>query len=172
MVTFLKKYAKDPKKGIDRAWRGSQEKLLDISGPLTKILDLAIHAKESQEAVDPEVLLEWAQHARECRKSLLLGTDPKLTELVPADAGPSANRLLFGDRFVKDLAKYVATFAALAKAQTSIKKVFNSGLFSQSRAFWRSNVMPVQSSDLQTILQRQRFLKLPNKHQLLHGEKS
>ncbi|KAJ1169144.1 hypothetical protein NDU88_001050 [Pleurodeles waltl] len=36
MVTFLKKYAKDPKKGIDRAWRRCQDKLLDISGPLTK----------------------------------------------------------------------------------------------------------------------------------------
>ncbi|KAJ1093717.1 hypothetical protein NDU88_006809 [Pleurodeles waltl] len=36
LVTFLKKSAKDPKKGIDRAWRGCQDKLLDISGPLTK----------------------------------------------------------------------------------------------------------------------------------------
>ncbi|KAJ1088644.1 hypothetical protein NDU88_001800 [Pleurodeles waltl] len=47
LVTFLKKSAKDPKKGIDRAWRGCQDKLLDISGPLTKILELAFQAKES-----------------------------------------------------------------------------------------------------------------------------
>ncbi|KAJ1208086.1 hypothetical protein NDU88_003476 [Pleurodeles waltl] len=61
MVTFLKKYAKDPKKGIDRAWRSCQDKLLDISGPLTKILHLALQAKESQEGVDPKILSEWAQ---------------------------------------------------------------------------------------------------------------
>ncbi|KAJ1140467.1 hypothetical protein NDU88_006819 [Pleurodeles waltl] len=47
LVTFLKKSAKDPKKGIDRAWHGCQDKLLDISRPLTKILELAFQAKES-----------------------------------------------------------------------------------------------------------------------------
>ncbi|KAJ1216074.1 hypothetical protein NDU88_003680 [Pleurodeles waltl] len=47
LVTFLKKSAKDPKKGIDRAWRGCQDKLLDIYGPLTKILELAFQTKES-----------------------------------------------------------------------------------------------------------------------------
>ncbi|KAJ1132079.1 hypothetical protein NDU88_010409 [Pleurodeles waltl] len=47
LVTFLKKSAKDPKKGIDRAWRGCQDNLLDVSGPLTKILELAFQAKES-----------------------------------------------------------------------------------------------------------------------------
>ncbi|KAJ1198664.1 hypothetical protein NDU88_002503 [Pleurodeles waltl] len=42
MITFLKIFSRHPKKGIDRAWRGCHDKLLDISGPLTKILDLAI----------------------------------------------------------------------------------------------------------------------------------
>ncbi|KAJ1103503.1 hypothetical protein NDU88_000926 [Pleurodeles waltl] len=42
MATFLRKFAKDPKKGLDRAWRGCQDKLLDVSGPLSKILDLVI----------------------------------------------------------------------------------------------------------------------------------
>ncbi|KAJ1184984.1 hypothetical protein NDU88_001780 [Pleurodeles waltl] len=45
MATFLRKFAKGPKKGLDRAWRGCQDKLLDVSGPLTKILDLAIQSK-------------------------------------------------------------------------------------------------------------------------------
>ncbi|KAJ1083277.1 hypothetical protein NDU88_003436 [Pleurodeles waltl] len=119
MVTFKKKYTKNPKKGIDRAWRGCQDKLLDVSGPLKKI---PVQAKEPQEAIDPDVLLKWAQRAicllgnancsisTERRKSLLLRIDPKLAELVPTGTGPAANGLLFGDRFVKDLAKYVVIF--------------------------------------------------------------
>ncbi|KAJ1091622.1 hypothetical protein NDU88_004739 [Pleurodeles waltl] len=42
VVTFLKKFAKGPKKGLDRAWRGCQDKLLDISGPIAKLLRLSI----------------------------------------------------------------------------------------------------------------------------------
>ncbi|KAJ1119337.1 hypothetical protein NDU88_007523 [Pleurodeles waltl] len=41
MLSFLKTFAKDPKKGIDRAWRSCQDKLLDLSGPLAKILEMA-----------------------------------------------------------------------------------------------------------------------------------
>ncbi|KAJ1149323.1 hypothetical protein NDU88_002133 [Pleurodeles waltl] len=41
MATFLKKWVKDPKKGLDRAWRSCQDKLLDLSGPLAKILEMA-----------------------------------------------------------------------------------------------------------------------------------
>ncbi|XP_069074978.1 uncharacterized protein [Pleurodeles waltl] len=141
MITFFKKFSKDPKKSIDRAWCGCQDTLLDISGPLTKILGLAIQAKESQEPIDPDTLLEWAQRAisllananrsmsTERRKSFLIRIDPKLTELASVDAGLAAKGLLFGNRFIKDLAKYVATFSALDNAQTSIKKVFNSGRF-------------------------------------------
>ncbi|KAJ1106840.1 hypothetical protein NDU88_004238 [Pleurodeles waltl] len=89
---------RDPKKGIYRTWRGCQDKLLDISGPLTKILDLAIQAKELQEPIDPDTLLEWAQRAicplgnancsisTERRKSFLLRIDPKLSELASTDA--------------------------------------------------------------------------------------
>ncbi|KAJ1175308.1 hypothetical protein NDU88_000596 [Pleurodeles waltl] len=40
MVTFMKKWAKDPKKGFETAWRSCQDKLLDMSGPLTKIRSL------------------------------------------------------------------------------------------------------------------------------------
>ncbi|KAJ1136785.1 hypothetical protein NDU88_003199 [Pleurodeles waltl] len=35
VVNFMKKWAKDPKKGLDRALRSCQDKLLDLSGPLT-----------------------------------------------------------------------------------------------------------------------------------------
>ncbi|KAJ1179936.1 hypothetical protein NDU88_005166 [Pleurodeles waltl] len=57
MVTFLKKWAKDPKKGLDRAWRSCQDKLLDLSGPLAKILEMAYVAKESQSLIDPDILV-------------------------------------------------------------------------------------------------------------------
>ncbi|KAJ1162896.1 hypothetical protein NDU88_003360 [Pleurodeles waltl] len=59
MLTFLKKFAKDPKKGIDRAWRSCQDKLLDLAGPLAKILEMALRAKESGEPIDPHTLAEW-----------------------------------------------------------------------------------------------------------------
>lgn len=63
MATFMKTFAKDPKKGLDLAWRGYQDKLLDITGPLTKILDAAVTAKESNTLLDPMEVLEWAQRA-------------------------------------------------------------------------------------------------------------
>ncbi|KAJ1201330.1 hypothetical protein NDU88_005143 [Pleurodeles waltl] len=63
LVTFLKKSTKDPKKGIDHAWRRCQDKLLDISGPLPKILELAFQAKESDEPINPDILVGWAQRA-------------------------------------------------------------------------------------------------------------
>ncbi|KAJ1213639.1 hypothetical protein NDU88_001271 [Pleurodeles waltl] len=38
MTTFLKHFAKDPKKGLDRAWLSCQDKRYDLSAPLTKFL--------------------------------------------------------------------------------------------------------------------------------------
>ncbi|KAJ1146000.1 hypothetical protein NDU88_012282 [Pleurodeles waltl] len=63
MVTFMKKWAKDPKKGLDLAWRSCQDKLLDLSGPLAKILEMTFLAKESNAPIDPDVLVGWAQRA-------------------------------------------------------------------------------------------------------------
>ncbi|KAJ1169167.1 hypothetical protein NDU88_001073 [Pleurodeles waltl] len=63
MATVLKKFAKDIKKGLDRAWKECQDKLLDIAGPLTKILELVVQAKESHAPLHPEMVLEWAQRA-------------------------------------------------------------------------------------------------------------
>ncbi|XP_078520376.1 uncharacterized protein LOC144785225 [Lissotriton helveticus] len=102
MVTYLKKYAKDPKKGYDRAWRSCQDQLLDLLGPLTKILDLGFQAKESSALVDPDKLIEWSQRttcqlgnancAMSCerRRSILLKVDPKLAELSLSESSPLA----------------------------------------------------------------------------------
>ncbi|KAJ1113946.1 hypothetical protein NDU88_002186 [Pleurodeles waltl] len=125
MATFLKMFAKDPKNGLDSAWRGCQDKLLDLSGPLTNILDLAFQSRETNTPLDTEVVSEWAQRAiclldnvecamsTEHRDSFLMPLNPKLADLVPIEAGTLANAILFGDRFVKVLGKYVATFTAL-----------------------------------------------------------
>ncbi|KAJ1131146.1 hypothetical protein NDU88_009489 [Pleurodeles waltl] len=63
MSTFLQKFIKDPKNGIDKSWRACQDKRLDILGPLTKILDMAEDAKTSGSVISPEVLSGWAQRA-------------------------------------------------------------------------------------------------------------
>ncbi|KAJ1195307.1 hypothetical protein NDU88_004588 [Pleurodeles waltl] len=147
MASFLRKFAKDPKKGLDRAWKGCQDKLLDLSGPLTKILDLAVESKESETPLDTEAILQWAQRAicllgnancamsAERRRSFLIRLDPKLAELAINEAGPAANGMLFGEKFISNLSKYVATFTALDKAQSNIKKVFNNTLFLRAGRF-------------------------------------
>ncbi|KAJ1083522.1 hypothetical protein NDU88_003684 [Pleurodeles waltl] len=63
MVNFMRKWAKDPKKGLDRAGRSCQGKLLDMSGTLTKILDLGFQAKDSGITADPDILIGWALRA-------------------------------------------------------------------------------------------------------------
>ncbi|KAJ1084580.1 hypothetical protein NDU88_004726 [Pleurodeles waltl] len=56
MLLFFTKFGKDPKKGVDRAWSNSQDRLLDLVEPLTRIFDLAEEAKMEGTLVDPEIL--------------------------------------------------------------------------------------------------------------------
>ncbi|KAJ1099756.1 hypothetical protein NDU88_004854 [Pleurodeles waltl] len=57
--TFLKKWAKDPKKGLDRAWRACQDKLLDLSGTLQELrCDLSCRKPDLKVSVGPEVVKE------------------------------------------------------------------------------------------------------------------
>ncbi|KAJ1128567.1 hypothetical protein NDU88_006944, partial [Pleurodeles waltl] len=109
-----------------------------------KILEMALRAKETGAPIDPHTLAEWTQRAicllgnancaisPERRKSLLMRIDSTLMELAAADAGPLVEGPLFGDKFVKDIAKYVTTFTTLDKGQATCKKVFHSGLFGQA----------------------------------------
>ncbi|XP_078534007.1 uncharacterized protein LOC144820300 [Lissotriton helveticus] len=141
LCTFFAKYVKDPKKGIDRSWKACQDKLLDVVGPLTKIIELAQRSKESGMPLPVEDVAGWAQRAvcllgnancalsAERRRSLLLRIDPKLGELSSSEAGSVAQGTLFGDPFVKELGKFVATFSALDKAQASMKKMFPKKVF-------------------------------------------
>ncbi|XP_078514996.1 uncharacterized protein LOC144773728 [Lissotriton helveticus] len=155
MVTYLKKYAKDPKKGLDRSWRSCQDKLLDMLGPLTKILDLGFRAKEASALVDPDELIEWAQRAvcqlgnancavsSERRRSILLKLDPKLAELSSSESGPEAQGLLFGQPFLKELTNFVSTFNGIDKAQASLRRamrrVFARARRPRGRSFGRGS---------------------------------
>ncbi|XP_078531608.1 uncharacterized protein LOC144818244 isoform X2 [Lissotriton helveticus] len=141
MATFLAKFIKEPKKGIDRSWRACQDKLLDITGPLAKILDMAEEARVSGSLIYPEVLSAWAQQAicfvgnancalsTERRRSLLIKVNPKLGDLAGSEAGASAQGALNGEQFIKELGKFVATFTSLDKAQANIKHVFTPRVF-------------------------------------------
>ncbi|XP_078502843.1 uncharacterized protein LOC144761268 [Lissotriton helveticus] len=105
---------------------------------------MALQAKESNVAVDPDILAGWTQRAicllgnancalsTERRKSLLMRMDSNLTELASAEPGPLAEGNLFGDRFVKDVSKYVGTFTSLDKAQSGIKRVFHQQVFNRA----------------------------------------
>ncbi|XP_078506405.1 uncharacterized protein LOC144764108 [Lissotriton helveticus] len=105
---------------------------------------MALQAKESNVPVDPDILAGWTQRAicllgnancalsTERRKSLLMRMDSNQTELASAEPGPLAEGNLFGDRFVKDVSKYVGTFTSLDKAQSGIKRVFHQQVFNRA----------------------------------------
>ncbi|XP_078506433.1 uncharacterized protein LOC144764978 [Lissotriton helveticus] len=136
LLTFFSKFGKDPRKGVDRAWSTCQDKLLDVVGPLARVLDMVETARLEESDLNPEDISLWIQRSfcllgnanaaiiHERRKGLLIKLDPKLANLASQDPGVKADGLLFGDSLVKDLSCYVSTFASLDKSQFSIKKVF------------------------------------------------
>ncbi|XP_069503256.1 uncharacterized protein [Ambystoma mexicanum] len=141
MLTFVSKTSKDPRKGIDRSWSSCKEKVLDISVPLAKIMNLAGRARDAGEEVDPEALACWAQRAvcllgnancaisSERRRVLLLKIDPKLSDLASYEAGEAAQGMLFGKTFGNEMGRFVGMYASLEKAQASIKKIFPGRVF-------------------------------------------
>ncbi|XP_078538781.1 uncharacterized protein LOC144823804 [Lissotriton helveticus] len=155
LLTFFSKFGKDPRKGVDKAWSSCQDKVLDVVGPLARILDMVESARLEGTDLSAEDISMWAQRAfclignansaitHERRKGLLIKLDPKLANLAPMDPGPKANGLLFGDNLVRDLSRFVSTFASLDKAQQSIKKVFAPRVFGRAgRGRGRSSGRP------------------------------
>ncbi|XP_069486881.1 uncharacterized protein [Ambystoma mexicanum] len=144
MAAFLSQKGKDPKKGVDKAWRSCQDRLLDILGPVTQIFEMAEEAASSNTPIDVDALRGWIQRTvcllgnanasicRERRKSLLMRLDSKLADMSEREGGPAAQGNLFGDSFLKDLSAYVHTFTALDKAQVNIKKVFAPKVFNKA----------------------------------------
>ncbi|XP_063289505.1 uncharacterized protein LOC134573649 [Pelobates fuscus] len=121
--------------------RNCQDKFLDTLGPVTKLYELLESAQSTGAPVDFEVAFGWLQRlicmignantamSTERRKAILLKIEPKLANMASNEPGASANGLLFGESFVKDLGSYVKTFTALDKAQSSIKRVFSPKVF-------------------------------------------
>ena len=109
--------------------------VLDLSGPLAKILELGYYAKESGIPVDPDILIGWTQRticllgnancalSAERRKSILLLIDPRLVVLASTDADPEANGLLFGPPFAKDMRDSVSIYTSINKSQANRKSV-------------------------------------------------
>ncbi|XP_056425874.1 uncharacterized protein LOC130367476 [Hyla sarda] len=144
LVRYLLKSGKNPKKGIDKSFKGVQDKLLDILGPLTKILDMSEQAVASDAPVNAEILRGWALRAicllgnantamsAERRRSILMRLDPQLTHLASDEPGPSAEGLLFGESFIKNINKFVGLFSSLDKAQSSLKKSSQGKVFNKA----------------------------------------
>ncbi|XP_056375992.1 uncharacterized protein LOC130291262 [Hyla sarda] len=144
LAKFLFKTGKNPKKGVDRSFKSCQDKLMDLLGPLSKILDMADEASNSNTTVDTETLKGWIQRAicifgnansalsTERKRSILMKIDPQLTNLATAEPVNPTNGMLFGDDFIRELNKYVGLFSSLNKAQVSMKKVFSSRIFGRA----------------------------------------
>lgn len=133
MVSFINKGGRDSRKGLDSGLKSCQDRLLDILCPLTKIFEMAESAYLNDSKVDPKELREWTQRAvcllgnantalsNERRKSILLKLDPKLIELATKEGGPSSQGELFGDEFIKEMAKYVGVFSSIQKSQKEMR---------------------------------------------------
>ncbi|KAM4795627.1 uncharacterized protein WCC33_000689 [Rhinophrynus dorsalis] len=134
--TFMARSGRDPRKGLERGLKTAQDKLLDVLGPLSKILYFTDLSMSEGSPVQAEALREWAQRSicllgnanvalsTERRKAALLRIDAKLSELGSKDLGPAAQGLLFGEPFIMELKRHVNLFTTLNKAQTSLKQVF------------------------------------------------
>ncbi|XP_078496549.1 uncharacterized protein LOC144752521 [Lissotriton helveticus] len=155
LLTFFSKFGKDPRRGVDKAWSTCQDKMLDIVGPLARIFDLAESAHLDGSELSADDISMWVQRAfcllgnanasitHERRKGLLIKLDPKLANLAPLDPGSKANGLLFGENLVRDISRFVSTFASLDKAQQSIKKTFAPRVFGRAgRGRGRSSGRP------------------------------
>ncbi|XP_040208083.1 uncharacterized protein LOC120939790 [Rana temporaria] len=137
LTKYLAKSGKLPKKGIERSFRTIQERVLDLIGPLTKILNLSEQAAALDQPVDLAQLRGWAQRAIclagtanttcsvERRRSILMWLDPQLSHLAETEPGPAAGGMLFGD----NLMKFVGLFTGLDKAQTSLKRSGSNRVF-------------------------------------------
>ncbi|XP_056400569.1 uncharacterized protein LOC130294571 [Hyla sarda] len=144
LAKFLFKTGKNPKKGVDRSFKSCQDKLMDLLGPLSKIMDMADEASASNSTVDTETLKGWIQRAiclfgnanaalsTERKRSILMKIDPQLTNLATAEPANPTNGMLFGEDFIRELNKYVGLFSSLNKAQVSMKKVFSSRIFGRA----------------------------------------
>lgn len=101
IIAFIAKGGRDPKKGLNKGLKMCQDRLLDLTGPLTKIFDMTEEAYVGKKSLDLEELREWIQRAVcllgkaktalsvERKKSIHLKMDPKLAELAVNSLQPT-----------------------------------------------------------------------------------
>ncbi|XP_063284931.1 uncharacterized protein LOC134570871 [Pelobates fuscus] len=133
----MSRSGRDPRKGVEKGMKAAQDKVLDLLGPIAKILYFADLALSQGSQLDPHIIREWSQRSvcllgnanatlcTERRKSALIRIDSKLLDLGAKEFGPKAQGQLFGDAFIAELKKHVNLFTTLNKAQTSLKQVFH-----------------------------------------------
>ncbi|XP_053310209.1 uncharacterized protein LOC128472338 [Spea bombifrons] len=142
MVTYMNKKGRDPRRGLEKGLKSAQDKLLDVSGPMTQIFVLADEATAQNSPLDPGLIKDWVQRglcllgnanaaiSAERRKAALLRIDPRLADMADKELGPKADGKLFGDPFISELRKHAGNYTTINKVETSLKKVFQAqGVF-------------------------------------------
>ncbi|XP_056421517.1 uncharacterized protein LOC130361894 [Hyla sarda] len=144
LVKYLQKSGKNPKKGIDRSFKLCQDRLMDLLGPIAKLLDLTENAAVAGTPLDIPTMRGCTQRlmcifgnvnqsfCTERRRAILTKLDPQLAYLASNESSNPKDNFLFGDQFIKEISKYVGLFSSLDKAQTSLKKVFSSKVFTRA----------------------------------------
>lgn len=156
LIKFLFKLGRDPRKGMERSLKSCQDRLLDTLGPLCRLIDLIEENYINGSQPDINLLRGWSQRTlillgnanaslnTERRKVVLSKIDPKLCDMAEKESSNNPNGLLFGEDLIKGLGKYVATFTALDKAQSNMRRIFNSGVFARAGRRVRSPGRPFQ----------------------------
>ncbi|CAH2301139.1 Hypothetical predicted protein [Pelobates cultripes] len=115
--------AKEPLVGQKRADYGNGLDPVKKGQRATGAYELLESTKSGEAELDLDVAIGWIQRAiclignanmavsAERRKAILLKIDLKLATMAISEPGPSAEGMLFGDNFVKDLGSYVKTGA-------------------------------------------------------------
>ncbi|KAJ1162734.1 hypothetical protein NDU88_003200 [Pleurodeles waltl] len=123
--------------------RKSRHSMSEVNSPAGKNLLFSpediIHPRSTEWVPTAEVAHYVQDRLRKSFEKEVRNTlsrlDPKLAELATNEAGSSANGMLFGDKLISNWSKYVATFTALDKAESNIKKVFNNAFFARAGCF-------------------------------------
>ncbi|XP_056416991.1 uncharacterized protein LOC130358165 [Hyla sarda] len=133
-----------PQERGDRSFKLCQDKVLDLLGPVAKILQISEEAYVSCKPMDTLTVRDWAQRlmcllgnanqslSSERRRTVLMKLDPQLANLANTEPANPTEGLLFGDQNIKEISKYVGLFSGLDKAQSSIKKVFANKVFTRA----------------------------------------
>ncbi|XP_053552097.1 uncharacterized protein LOC128643154 [Bombina bombina] len=119
MKFFMLAYGRVPQSRADKCLQSVQDRLLDITGPLAQIFQLAEEAICTGSRLDPFAISGLAQRAI-CllgnanvsfnvlrRRAALVKANPRLADLSRKEPGSAAKGLLFGNSFIRHINRYV-----------------------------------------------------------------